>query len=1140
MVNSSFGNNSELSTSTETSSKSASKDESTALEKLSFIDRLLIQNLPERFSVLATLGRGTYGNVYLALDQRLRREVAIKVLRPEWMTVENAKNRFLRESRAAARLNHSSIVRVIEADENSKIAWQVADVIRGQSLAAVLRKGPLEPATAAKLVSDLAYAVHCAHEHGVVHRDIKPENVLLQLDDDEAKQIDSLKESVDNRWLQPFKNILDPSEVKVFLTDFGLAKIQDEGIDQSGSTTLLGTPRYMAPEQFDLTGSRSLPSADIFALGAILFECLTGQSAFEGASSLAQRVALGLTHHPSPRVLWPSLSKDLDIICRKALHPSASKRYSTAAELADDLDCYLRGQPIKARPQSAMEKFCRLVSEHQSLAIITAAVIVCLAVISVVSWQSQREMQVQNLILERVNRELANAKERVEKSLEEATKLRLQAETERQIFSETVWLAGIREAYRHWEASRLWETKQALSELAVSHTNTSVRLDWRLLANDLNHHFRSLFKLDKSIEEVRTVPGTNKVAFASSNGHLYLYDLSCGRIVADLASELPSLNALAVHPTKPCLYFGGVTYPNRHIASIYQHELTTGITTEIITGFETTIESIEVTDDGKSLLCASRYQNVRLYDLDTLTYREFPADRRNLWLAQTSSPKKLVFQKEQTVLSIEDPVEIASDEIVFPRGIQFCEGVPGTSLVAVSFGSSEYFNLIDVQSKQAVAQLRGEAINNIRCVHCSDNGRLLFCATESGAVLAWELKIQERLSTSKGTLNSTSDQIPVLDPVGSWHLADSPILSICLANDRLVCGTQNGDLLDLNVANIARTSESGPIETPLGNSVAVETLRELEVRLDSTCQFACIRTMSGKVVIRDLANQRQLEGSANSLPTIDTPNFAAVQQLPLLPFNPNKIFVAENNVGGLCTGCSSSFAFLRDSSTLQIFREGKVVDVPTEIDSSDNLQVLGVESNCQSIAISASRDIYIVDIRGSSSCVRKVASMEGSPWTVAWHPSGKKIVVGGDFPQLREIDLETLQVTVASNTPTMSNLVAYVNDGNAILSAHTEGTIRYSDLSTGSIQSISAHKSVIRSFTLSHDGSVGLSIDDESNIAVWKLPQLEKIGFLMKGRSCYERDAFVRPTIRLAENDQRLVTIFNDNQQPVIQFRKLD
>lgn len=1134
MINSSSGEEPRLQT-CGSSNKSLSACGAVELDKLSFLDRLLIGNLPDRFSVLATLGRGTYGNVYLAVDQRLKREVAIKILRPEWMTVENARNRFLRESRAAARLNHSAIVRVIEADENSKIAWQVSDAIRGQSLANLLTSGPVEPKLAARLVADLANAVHCAHSHGVVHRDIKPENVLIQQVDTVTNSFPKLDGQLN--LAEQSKVIAEPG-LRVFLTDFGLAKIQDESIDQSGSTTLLGTPRYMAPEQFDLTGSRSLPSADIFALGAILFECLTGQSAFEGATSLAQRITQGLTHHPSPRKLKPSLSKDLDVICLKAMHPVASKRYASAAELAEDLDNYLRGQPIKARPQTAIEKFFRLVTEHQTLASITTAVIVCLTVISIVSWQSQREMQAQNAVLERVNRELAAAKDRAEN-------LRIQAEAEQERFSELVWSAGIREAYRYWESSQLWETKQALAKLS-SHHQAQSRLDWKLLSTDLNHQFQALYKLDNSIEEVRGIPGTTMVALVSSNGHLYLYDLSSKRVVNDITSELPSLNALAVHPTKPFLYFGGVTYPNRHIASVYQYDITNGQVTELVTGFDTTIESIEISDDGQHMLCASRYRNARLYDMDTLTFREYPADRRNLWLAQTSSPKRLILQKEQTVLSIVDPTrDSAPEEISISRGIQFCEGVPGSPLIVVSSGSSEFFYLINVETKRTVAQLRGETINNIRCLYCCDDGDLLFCATESGAVLAWNLK-NKATALSSDSSNSSLEYTPTIDPIGFWHLADNPILSLCLTNDSLVCGTQSGELLELNVASINQSSRQ-PIESSLNNVADDKLLREMEVRLDSDCDRVCIRTASGNVLLEDLLTEPPMgySNSKNNVPVVPSRPLDPILQMPLLPLTPSKQFDAENKVGGLSSGSLSTFAFLTNHSNLQVVRNDQVIDIPIEVESTDSLQVLGVNADCQSVAVSASREIFIVDLKESyqnvgKASVRKVASMEGSVWTVAWHPSGERILVGGDFPQLREVDLETLEVTVASKTPTNSNLAIYVNDGDAILSAHTEGSIRYTDLRTGTIQSISPHKCVIRSITISRDGTIGLSIDDESNLAVWKLPQLEKIGFLKKGNSHYERSAFVRPTIRLSEDERRLVTVFNNDQQPVIQIRQLD
>ncbi len=1126
----------------------SNSEEATALSKLSFMDRLLIQHLPERFTVLATLGRGTYGNVYLALDQRLKREVAIKVLRPEWMTVENSKNRFLRESRAAARLNHSAIVRVIEADENSKIAWQVSDAIRGQSLAAWLQNGPLEPKVAAKLVADLANAVHCAHTHGVVHRDIKPENILVELQNDSKQLASNRTESTQAQENKTDKPQQALREAKVYLTDFGLAKIQDESIDQSGSTTLLGTPRYMAPEQFDLTGNRALPSADIFALGAILFECLTGRSAFEGASSLTQRLALGLTHHPNPRSVTPSLSKDLDTICHRALHPNATKRYATAAEMADDLDCYLRGRPIKARPQTALETFGRLVFEHQSLAVVTAAIIVCLAVVSIVSWQSQREMQAQNAVLERVNRELAAAKDRLEKLVENSDALREQAESEQRRFAEFAWLAGIRQAYRYWESSEFWETKQSLATLTESHHDASQRLDWQLLSSDLNHQYQSLVKLDKSIEEVRAIPGKSQVAFVSSNGQLYLYDLDSRQIVREIPSELPSLNALAVDPTGAYLLFGGVTYPNRHIASIYRHDLDTGETKEILQGFVTTVESIEISHDGQNMLCASRYRPARVYDLKNLSYREYPAERRNLWLTQTNANRKFIFQKDNLVLSVVDQDSESStpsiaQDIQIPNGVQCGEGIRGTSLVAVTHGNGDFISLFDLETNQTVAQLKGDKINNCRSLLSSDDGHVLFCATESGRVLAWSIRIHDRRLPSSVLAASYSETTSplVIQPTKAWHLADSPILSMALVERRLVCGTQSGDLIELDVGDIIY-SDQNLLASSLNNSSSEDSLRELEVRLDSACQVACYRTPSGRVVANDLLSVYR-SGEQNNRSNHPTASFTQLNVIELFPFsqlNGGQVFSSPPEVGGLLTDGSKAFAFLKDRNHLQILRDNESREIPIQIDTEDKLVLLGVERDCKSVAICAGRDLFVIDLAEKIGEARKIISLAGAPWAVAWHPDGNRIVVGGDFLNLYEVDLQSLQSKVASNTPTLTNHLTYVNDGNAILSAHTEGSLRYTDLKSNECRSISPHKCLITALTMNRSGTIGLSIDDENNVAVWTLPQLEYIGQLMKGQAHHGRSSFVRPAMRLAEDDNQLVIVYNDSQQPVIQLRQLD
>ena len=339
--------------------------------------------LPERFQIKGLLGFGTFGLVLLVHDQRLKRDVAVKVLRPEWMAYPSTRQRFC-ESRAAARLSHTHIVRVLEADENDKIAWQVCDVISGATLAEHLRQATLPPSVAARLLAELAEAIDYAHNNGIVHRDIKPDNILLS--GQPGAQLD---------------------HVHAHLGDFGLAKMLDEELELSHSGALLGTPRYMAPERFTSRGQEFQPSADIYSLGVVLFECLTGQFPQNESPAQLQPQKPGWNNPPSPREFVPQLSRDLDTICRKAMEPDPETRYATAGALARDLRSYLHGEPIAARPLALYEHTWRWARRHRWLVGLLLTIATSLILITIVSWRARRAAERQNVMLANVNATLA-------------------------------------------------------------------------------------------------------------------------------------------------------------------------------------------------------------------------------------------------------------------------------------------------------------------------------------------------------------------------------------------------------------------------------------------------------------------------------------------------------------------------------------------------------------------------------------------------------------------------------------------------------------------------------------------------------------------------------------------------------------
>jgi serine/threonine-protein kinase len=260
-----------------------------------------------RYRVLEQIGVGGMGVVYKALDLRSSRLVAVKVVRGGWLSDEQVRRRFRTEAKAVARLKHSQIVPVYEYDELDGTPYVAMELVTGGNLAETLDGKPLPDLKAAELVEGLARAVQFAHEQRVLHRDLKPANVLLD-HDGTAK-----------------------------LSDFGLAKLLDADSGQTKSDAIMGTPSYMAPEQARGDMKNVREAADVYSLGAILYECLTGQPPFRGATKLETLDLVRSKEPKPPSLLRGDLSPILESICLRCLQKEPSSRYNSAAALADDL-----------------------------------------------------------------------------------------------------------------------------------------------------------------------------------------------------------------------------------------------------------------------------------------------------------------------------------------------------------------------------------------------------------------------------------------------------------------------------------------------------------------------------------------------------------------------------------------------------------------------------------------------------------------------------------------------------------------------------------------------------------------------------------------------------------------------------------
>jgi WD40 repeat protein len=1027
------------------------------------------------YEILDELGRGGMGVVFKARHTQLQRVVALKMLLAGAFVQEDFRARFRAEAAAVARLQHPNIVQVFDIGEwrgstaGPPAPYFTLEYVDGGSLSTRLAGKPQPPRQAATWLRTLAWAVHYAHGQGIVHRDLKPSNVLVTAG----------------------------GELK--LCDFGVAKRLTGSDLQTLSGLLVGTPEYMAPEQALGGGQQAGPAADVYALGAMLYTMLTGRPPFQGASMLDTLDQVRAQEPVPPRRLQPAVPRDLETICLKCLHKDPRRRYASAAALAEDVDCFLNGRTILARPTGVVERGWKWARRRPAEAILSAAVVLIAVVgFGAVSWQWHRA-EAKASAEEAANQEAQAARrEAVAKQAELALNQGLALCEKGEVGRGLLWLARSLNLATEARAERLdrairvnladWQSQLSHARVAMRHsapvldlafdpggrTLVSVGKDWNVRFWDT----RTGNEIVPPFIHRRSLVGTRwigRAAFSPRDGNLLATADDAGRAYFwDIERRQPRGPSL-IHPAEHMIWGVAFSPDGQRLVTccddgavrrwdVASRQL---IGEPIWHNRKVGYYTLALSPDGRRLVTGGKDQRVVRWDLEAGRR----LDSLNLaspvqGIAFSGDGRKVIIGTREGTLHVWDPGAARVFDLP-PQGT----AVTGLAVSpdGRTFASGTEAGVVRIWDQVTLAQVGQtyKLVSPVRSLVFDPDGKMLAVGQEDGTIKLWE--------------------VPQAKAIGLPLLMGSSVHSLAFRRDgrRLLAGSNKGaQWWDLDTSKALDSSMDEERYEPAGTVTSLDGRRTYDkINLihamalspdGRTLAFACCTGVEG--VLRGRAE------------LWDATTGERLRQTPEQPTPFRGAVYSPDGQWLLTWNSRPRSALLWDTATLQQSR-------PLLRSLPDSIHQAAFTADGKTLLLGC-RDgtARLWDVDRDEEINPQHAPHHAYPISaVAFEPGFQrhgKVVTGcyGGTVRLWDVERGTLLNDVRGNAGEITAL-AFSPDGKTLVTASHDGTARFWDAECGrQLGPVLRHTDAVLSVAFHPDGQSVATGTKDGVVQRWRVP----------------------------------------------------